>query len=163
MFKHLVKFLYFQNIQRFSITWLSTWCSTLENFLRTVEDVVFALREICRLINMHYIVKIPACRRISIIVCAVWRYFIFMFKIYLTTPSTFYAQTQKYLEASKYFKCRPIVSNYKGTSVNSFLGSKLDTGTKYFFSSQRVKSVLINCRSHQMASFNAFPENKWEE
>lgn len=39
----------------------------------------------------------------------------FKFYLYLTTPSTFPVQKQKYLEIFEYFNCKPMVGNYNGT------------------------------------------------
>lgn len=78
----------------------------------------------------------------------------FKFYFYSTVPSTFSTQKQKYLEIFEYFNRKSMVGNDSGTSVNCLLTSHI----------QRVKSVLFNCRSHLMASFNAFQENKrWEK
>lgn len=78
----------------------------------------------------------------------------FKFYLYSTVPSTFSTQKQKYLEIFEYFNRKPMVGNDSGTSANCLL-------TLYI---QIVKSVLLNCRSHLMASFNAFQENKrWEK
>lgn len=70
---------------------------------------------------------------VQIINCFKCHIYVYFF-LYLTIPSNFSAQPQKYLEIFDCFNCKGMAGNYSGPTVKFLLMiSKLGTNTKFIF------------------------------